>query len=101
MANPTTPILNPNPKTRFQSIDQNISKHRAMVDDPTFRRSADFALLHYGAILAQQQVDFQGAAAMHFKMAGAREFLQELLLLAETMPKPSIVKPNDNLDPKA
>jgi len=72
----------------MQSQD-NITKHRAMVDTREFERAADFALMQYQARLAitLDENNPQAVNASALKMKGAIEFLSELRMLGET-PKP-------------
>lgn len=93
---PQAAPLNPSPKTRFHLSADNLKKHRDLVDSNEFQRGADFALLQYQAQLSLQPVEMAGAAANHFKMTGALEFLQAFRLLAEVAPRASVVD-NDNL----
>jgi hypothetical protein len=93
-------VTNPTPKTRFLESGLRISEHRKMVDSPAFQAGADSALLEYSALLSTQSVDGQGAAANHFKLRGAQEFLQVLRNLSETPPQiipvktPSLIQPS-------
>jgi hypothetical protein len=81
----STVVKNPQPKARFQESSQNISKHRDMVESTEFQRACDFALLQYTALMTQTALDnFNIAAACHFKLAGAQEFILTLRTLAES-----------------
>lgn len=94
----STVVKNPTPKARFQESDQSVSKHRDMVASATFERAVDYALLQYTSKLAMQSnPTFNDYATMGVKITGAKEFLQELRMLAET---PSVHAPTivDNLD---
>ena len=88
------------PKTRFGLSDQNISKHRAMVDQPEFQRACDFAMLHFAQGLSvtnlTEEERTMGAAGL--KLRGAHEFLNIFKNLSE---KPELPKPmprTDNLN---
>lgn len=90
----TQPFLNPSPKVRFQSSDQNISKHREMVDRNEFQRACDFALLEYQAKLCQQEPN---AGIIGVKIMGAQEFLKEFRLLSEKAELKPLPRVSDNL----
>lgn len=94
MSTATNPVLNPSPKTRFLSSDQNVGKHRDMVDSNEFQRAADFALMEYQAILCQRE---SNPAVLGMKIMGAQEFLQTLRLLSEKVQVKPAVKIMDNL----
>ena len=89
-------ITNPTPKARFQSNKRAIEDHRRMIEQPAFDAGADFALMEYQRTLSQQAVSFNDAAANHFKISGALEFLQTLRNLAE-MPVLTAKMDKDNL----
>lgn len=88
--------LNRTPKQRFHDHPEWLSQHNQFVVSPIFERGSDFALLQYQAYLSSQSVDGQNAAANHFKMVGAIEFLQTFRLLAEKPMMPTVVD-RDNL----
>lgn len=90
--------VNPSPKTRFQSIKKNISDHRDMIASQTFQTSSDHALMEYAGILAK--LPLGEAAASHFKMMGAQEFLQTFRNMGE-MPTPVSPRIVDNLNHEA
>jgi hypothetical protein len=89
-------ITNPTPKARFQSRKNNIEAHRRLIEQDAFDSGVDFALMEYQRTLAQQSANFNDAAANHFKITGALEFLQTLRNLAEMATRPTIVD-KDNL----
>lgn len=92
---PETPTVNPTPKQRFQLSSKAISDHRNMVQSPTFQMALDFALLQYGADLTLQRSDANLAAASHFRLMGAHEFIHTLRNLAEMPPRlPQEKEPN-------
>lgn len=92
---------NPRPKVRFQWSQDNVSKHRHLMESTDLQRGLDFALLEYQGQIANETTTDQGAAfAAAFKLKGALEFLNVLKYLAE----PPIVLPNrvsENLDHRA
>lgn len=91
------PNVNPSPKARFQSVAQNITAHRAMLERDSFDKATDAAMLQYSADLATQNRDGNCAMAMGFKLQGAMEFLQTLKLLAEVGQAPAKRVDTDNL----
>jgi hypothetical protein len=94
--NKPAPVINPSPRTRFQQDVLSVTKHRAMLEMPSFTAATDAAMLQYQAELAARCNDGNSAAAMGFKLLGAHEYLQTLKLLAES-PRPAPAVPNDNL----
>lgn len=78
----TKALINPPPKKRFMESGTRISRHREMMQSPDLRTSLDYALLEYQRRMTQPACD-QIAAAAHFKLAGATEFVDLLLHLAE------------------
>ena len=94
MAETTT---NPSPKARFLAGSKNIEIHRSLIDRPEMQRALDYGLLEYMRILCEQNADANGAAAGHFKLRGAIEFVHLLKNLSETPSRPSTV-PITNLD---
>ena len=94
----STVVKNPTPKNRFQETANNVQRHRDMIASPEFERAADFAMLNYTSRLAASiSGDFNSMASMGLRMMGAKEFLQEMRLLAET-PTATQTVPQDNLD---
>ena len=86
----------PTPKIRFQQSADNAAKHRALIESKDFQRGSDYALLEYQNQLSGLSVDGNGAAALHFKMLGAQEFLQTFRLLGDVFVMPKLVD-MDNL----
>lgn len=80
---------NPSPKQRFMQDPTCIKAHKALVDRMDFQMAADHALMQYQSDLATQRVDMGLAAANHFKITGALEFLQTFRNLAETVNVPA------------
>ena len=97
-------MKNPTPKQRFQESNDNISKHRKLVDSPEYQRSIDFARLEYSRILAESANDQTKAMVAGIKMQAVEEFLIQLKWLGEveevrpalrvvdTLPDPSTPK---------
>jgi hypothetical protein len=95
----STVVKNPSPKARFQESVQNVSSHREMVASREFERAADYAMLQYSSKLAlnMNNPTFNDYATMGVKITGAKEFLQEMRLLAESATSKQVV-PQDNLE---
>lgn len=95
MAQPVNP--NPSPRARFQSVQGNITAHKALLENPYFDRGCDFAMLEYQRLLAEQVKDPNTAMSAGAKLQGALEFLQTLKTLAEAAPVMLARKDLDNL----
>lgn len=94
----TKPTLNPTPKQRFIQSTAIVSAHRNLMQSDQLRMSLDFALLEYQRRVSEtSNPDMNGAVAGHFRMLGAQEFINTLIMLAETPVIPT-VKPQGNLD---
>jgi hypothetical protein len=76
------PNVNPSPRVRFQSVPENIKRHRELVTRDDLQTSLDFALLEYQR-LVMKTTEPQVAGMGHFKMAGALEFIHAFKTLAE------------------
>lgn len=87
---------NPTPQQRFQANKGRIEEHRRLIEQDAFESGADFAIMEYQRLLSQQATTFNDAAASHFKITGALEFLQTFRLLAE-MPARTTHTDKDNL----
>lgn len=85
----TTVTLNPSPKSRFQESGNNLSEHRKLIETPAFRRACDMAMLQYTIQVNGQTLDGNSAAASAFRLLGAQEFLNTLILLAENVIPPA------------
>lgn len=73
-----------------------VEYHRSTMSSPAMRASLDAALLEYQhQVCLRTEVNMAGMG--HFKMMGAREFVNELLNLAESTPELSVVRDRDNL----
>lgn len=92
-----TPTVNPSPRARFQSIANNITQHRSLIEQPAFDRGADAALLEYAAALSRSNSNGNEAMASGFKLQGAMEFLMMFKTIAEQAPIMSRPKDPDNL----
>ena len=90
----TNPVHNASPKTRFMASNDNITKHRNLVDSREFERAADFAMMEYTAQLAQRE---SNSAIVGLKIVGALEFLKEFRLLSEKPEIKPLPKVSDNL----
>lgn len=78
------------------ALKANVTSHRKLLDDPQFDMSIHYALLEYLRQLVEARTDMSGAAANHFKLAGAQEFVHVLKTLAEPAYVPT-PRPSDNL----
>jgi len=83
---------NPSPKARFQRIGKAIETHRALIERDDLERGIDYALLEYQRMLANMDQSANSAAACHFRMLGALEFLTVFRNLGETAQLPTIVQ---------
>lgn len=100
--NATTPemlakVINPTPKTRFQLSNDNITKHRTMIDSREFMRASDFALLEYMNRCRKNETN---PTVLGLKLVGAQEFLDELKLLSEKLELKPLPRVDDNLKPQ-
>jgi hypothetical protein len=69
------PNLNPTPKQDFLKSDLKVKQHMALIERDDLDTSLNAALLQYQLMLCSGSKDANEAAARHFKMAGALEFL--------------------------
>lgn len=98
----STVVKNPSPKARFQESQDNIKRHRDMLQSREFERACDFSLLQYTSRL-QSQTDgnLNAAAAAHLRLTGALEFLAVFRNLAESYEVSSRNTESSNLDHSA
>ena len=91
---------NPPPKVRFRESADNVSKHRALTENPALQKSLDFAVQQYQRDLANEVKDNNSALAVGFKIVAVQEFLRTFMSLSEVpkLPAPVVM---DNLDLKA
>ena len=75
--------VNPTPKERFIAYKPFVDGHRELIGRPELQRGFDFALLEFQRELAAGITDGNGAAANHYKLAGAHEFIRVFRKLAE------------------
>lgn len=87
---------NPTPKETFLSNRALLEKHNSLLERPEFEAACHFGLLEYQRVLSQSTVPFQDAAANHYKMTGALEFLAVLKNLSSNPTRPTTVD-RDNL----
>ena len=85
------PPNNPNPKQRFLTAPGLIKAYTDVMIMPGTRISLDYALMQYQHRLAAPINDTVAAAA-HFKMVGAMEFIDELLNLTTVRENPTLTK---------
>jgi hypothetical protein len=92
MGRMTDKQVNPTPKERFLSSENNVKEHHDLIQSKSFQRAEDFALAHYQRILARQTgATTDGQQKNHqvdgmvngWKICGVHEFLSELRNLAE------------------
>jgi hypothetical protein len=98
-------IMNPSPKQVFMSSVDNVSKHRKLLEDPTFERAVLFAKAQYVRRLHEiapgdlSIPNFASAAAMSFeRIQGMEDFIAILFSLSESTPLPERLKVSDNLE---
>lgn len=91
---------NPSPKSVLLSDPKKIEAQRTLVQNAVFSYGVDAALMQYQRFLCNQPVESQEAAASHYRMEGALQFVAVLKGLAEM---PQIQKPQNiaALDHKA
>lgn len=89
--------VNPSPKARYLSDATVVRRHKELTQSGIFQHAVDMALLQFQVELSQQKVDGVGAAANHFKVTGALEFVNLLKGLAETPLRMPARKDRDNL----
>jgi hypothetical protein len=96
-------IINPPPKARFQESQDNVSKHKRLLDLPELQRALDFALMEYQGRLSFEagtegaNAQLTAMAAM-YKLKGVLEYIHVLKNLAEKpIPRPTIA-PAPTLD---
>lgn len=94
------PAINPTPKQRFQESPDNISKHKALLENRELQRAIDFSLAEYSAQLALTVSENPNLATVAgLKSTGVHEFLMTFKMLATNPPKP-VHTPSQNLDHK-
>lgn len=80
---------NPTPKNQFLQDEAGKKLHREFMEDESLRSNIATALLEYdrkqATLIAQ---DLGGAAACHFRVQGAHEFVEVLMNLSETITIP-------------
>ena len=92
--------LNPSPKTRFQADKKLVEQHNRLIERPDLQTSIDYAMLEYQAQLTGVAAGGNEAAAAHFRLMGAHEFVNILKRLTEQF-TPAVVKQQDNLNHRA
>jgi len=91
-------VINPTPKTRFQSNEKFMSEHREFLGSEEFARSVDAALLQYQTELSQGCKDQYSSMAMGLRLLGAQEFVAKLWELAVLPERGSDKRLSDNLN---
>jgi len=92
--------INLSPKGRFLQSNDNVSRHRAMLETREFERADASAMLQYCAMIAESVKDANTALAAGFKLQGAFEHAHTFRLLSEEPPRPATPVTRDNLDHK-
>jgi hypothetical protein len=78
------PIVNPTPRQAFQANKKQVEYHRDVFSAPATNVSIDTALLQYQRQMCDaRDGDGNKAAANHFKLQGAQEFVNILRHLGE------------------
>jgi len=86
--------INAGAKTRYMQSSSVISAHRNLMTSDVMRNALDYAFLAYQERVATTEP--QMAAAGFFRLQGAREFIEQLVTLAEN-PVRIPTKDMDNL----
>lgn len=81
---PEIPTVNPSPKSRFTAYKPFVDAHRNLIAMPELQRAIDFAVQQMAWGLAEHDDDGNSAAARHYQMKGAHDFISILKQLAET-----------------
>ncbi len=92
--------LNPSPKARFQADKKLIEQHNRLIERSDLQTSIDYALLEYQAQLTGIAAGGNEAAAAHFRLMGAHEFINIFKRLSEQHQEP-IIQTLDNLNHRA
>lgn len=86
-------------KERFLTSALNVSNHRQMMEQPSFERGTDAAMIQLVSELSNEVKDQASALSVGFRIAGAVAYLKSLKTLSE---KPSLpyTRTSDNLTHK-
>jgi len=87
------PNPNPSPKIRFLQNGGFVAAHLELIQRADFERAVDFALLE----MMRLEESAEDAAASHYRMAGAIQFVRILKHLGTTVVSPR-TRTEDNLD---
>ena len=97
MADPVKQVpTNQSAKDRFQASQINIANHRQMMEQSSFEKGTDAALIQYVSEVSNDVRDQPSALAAGFRIAGAVGFLNTLKTISEKPALPAI-RPSDNL----
>lgn len=89
------------PKARFQQNQDDVKRLAALVTDESFRRAIEYAILSYQQrLIAATGGDLTASATAFHRIAGASEFVLELLRIHE-MPTVTERKPLGQLNQNA
>jgi len=89
--------MNLTPKQHYQANKQAAERHRDLVVSTPFRDALHAALLEHVLSLPTAN-DIQSAAAAHYQIVGARDFINHLLNVAEQPKTPPTPTNTANLD---
>jgi hypothetical protein len=84
-------IINPSPKNVVLADKKWCEAHRSLIQSPVLTNSVNSTLLEYQRSLINRAKDGNEAAAAHYKMSGALEFVNLFKNLAE--PVDIVTKP--------
>ena len=93
-----TPTILLSPKGRFLQSNENITRHRAMLETREFERASDFAMVQYCAAISESVKDANTALAAGFKLQGAFEYAMTFRNLSEQPKMPAMPVKADNLN---
>lgn len=101
MAETPKPLLNPGPKTRFIQNRGAVESFNNVIQLPAVRQALDAALLQYeDTVINTSQKDMNGAVAGYFRMLGAKELVDTLIMIGVSVPPPP-QRTTENLDHRA
>jgi hypothetical protein len=85
------------PRARFQQDAKVSGAFRDLIARTESERAIDYALLEFQRVLSEGTGSFNDAAANHFKICGAQEFVHVLKNLGEPTPPLTVVPKTANL----
>jgi hypothetical protein len=75
--------VNPSPKARYAGYKPFADAHRNLIAMPELQRAIDFAVQEMVWRLSEHETDGNNAAARHYQLQGAHDFIGILKNLAE------------------